>query len=112
MKTMKIDDCTDGMVLAKEVKSESGRILLPQGSALTQGTITSLINHGISRVIIEEEIDKNVLAFSEEEIAMTKEMYREVIAQRFMNPAADPMISAVFQAVLEHTAKRVLSGKP
>jgi len=111
MKTIKIDDCTDGAVLAKDVRSESGRILLPEGSVLTEGTIMSLKNHGISRVIIEEETDKNVLAFSDEEIASTKEMYREVIEQRFLNPAADPMIAALFQAVLEHTTRRVLSGK-
>jgi hypothetical protein len=112
MKTIKIDDCTDGMVLAKEVKSESGRILLPQGSALTSATITSLKNHGISNVIIEEEIDKNIFIFSEEELEKTKEMYREVIEQRFINPEDDPMVQALCKAVLEHTAQRVLSGKP
>lgn len=112
MKTIKIDDCADGMVLAKDVKSENGRILLPQGSALTPGTITSLKNHGISRVIIEEETDKIVLEFSEEEVEKAKEMYREVVEQRFVNPAADPMVQALFNAALEHTAKRVLSGKP
>jgi len=112
MKTIKIDECTDGMVLAKDVKSESGRVLLPRRSVLTPGTVLSLKNHGISKVIIEEELDKNVLTFSEEEIATTREMYREIIEQRFINPAADPMIAALFQAVLEHTARRDLLGKP
>jgi hypothetical protein len=112
MKMIKIDDCTDGMVLAKDVKNESGVVLLPQGSILSTGTLVSLKKHGISRLVIEEETDKSVPTFSREEIERAEEMYREVVEQRFVNPAADPMVQALFKVVLEHTAKRVLSGKP
>jgi hypothetical protein len=112
MKMIKIDDCADGMVLAKDVKNDSGGILLPRGSVLRTGTLASLKKHGVSRLVIEEETNKSMPAFSREEIEKAEEMYREVVEQRFVNPAADPMVQALFKAVLEHTAQRVLSGKP
>lgn len=112
MKMLKIDDAADGMVLAKDVKNDSGGTLLPQGSILRTAIIASLKNHGISRLVIEEEPDKGIPAFSQEEIEKAEEMCSEVVEQRFVNPAADPMVQALFKAVLEHTAQRVLSGKP
>jgi hypothetical protein len=111
VKTIKIEDYINGMILAKDITSKNGQVLLPKGAVLTTDNIKSLKKRDVTHIVVEDKADRNLPVFSEEEIEKTKEMYYDIVAQRFLDPASDNMIRALFQAVLEHTARRILSGK-
>jgi hypothetical protein len=111
VKTINIEDCTEGMTLAHDVRSDSGQVLIPKGVVLNSENLRSLRNRGIRKIVVEDDADKGPAEFSREEVEKAKEMYYDVVAERFLNPASDEMIKALFQAVLEQTARRVLSGK-
>ncbi|HMK49333.1 MAG TPA: hypothetical protein VK435_04725 [Thermodesulfovibrionales bacterium] len=111
MKTITIDDCVAGMTLAHDVRSDSGQVLIPKGVSLNSDNIRSLRNRGVRKVVIEDEADMGPSAFSQEEVEKAKEMYYDVVAERFLKPPSDEMAEALFQAALEQTARRVLSGK-
>jgi hypothetical protein len=111
MKTINIEECMDGMILAWDITGDSGQVLLPAGAVLNSDNVKSLKNRGVTKVVIKDEADNNIPEFSEEEIQSSKDMYYDVVAQRFLDPEADNMVRALFNAVLELTARRVLSGK-
>ncbi|NWF97854.1 MAG: hypothetical protein HXY52_02810 [Nitrospirae bacterium] len=108
MKTIKIQDAIKGMILAKDVKNNYGQVLLQKGTELSEENIKSLMNRNIAKVVVEEKND--LKEFTREDIEKTKEIYRAVVEQRFINPHSDSMTEALFNAVLELTAVRVLSG--
>ena len=111
MKVIEIDDATDGMVLAEDVRSNTGQVLTPKGLGLTTRIVSELKDHGIEKLTIEDERPENITEFGEADLEKTKKIYREVIEQRFIDPSADHMVQRLFQAVLEHFVKRVLPGE-
>lgn len=108
MKSIKIQDAEAGMIVGIDIRNNFGQILLQKGTILSDEIIKSLENRGISRIAIEEKTD--IIDFPQDEIEKTKELYRDIVEQRFLNHKADLMTEALFNAVLEHTALRVLSS--
>lgn len=108
MKSIKIQDASPGMIIGIDVRNNYGQILLQKGTELSEENIRRLVNRGISKIVIEEKTD--IIDFSREDIEKTKELYRDMVEQRFTNYKSDPMTEALFNAVLELTALRVLSS--
>ncbi len=60
MRLVSLDRCQVGIKLAKPIYNENGRVLLSQGTELTDGLIKKLKKYNISTIYIEDEASEGI----------------------------------------------------
>ncbi len=109
MKVMKLQAAAAGMVLAKDVITENGQMLLAKGATLSNAVINSLIHKGLTSIYVIESDAASQKEYSEEELAAVKEECRQTLLKRFYRPPATGMMQALFDAILEEMVVRKTS---
>lgn len=100
---MRIDELQSGMVLACDLKTSDGRMLLPKGLELSDRHIRMLVRAGIEDVEIQApkvELDADTVRALEEYV---RDFYL------YVNPDHTPMLE-LFRISLDRTAMAVASG--
>lgn len=111
MSRLQIDQLTSGMVLAEEVKTKAGRLLLTQGIELTENHLKIFYTWGIQEVAIatkgDEIGEKSTLSSAEitpEQMEMAMDEVRPIFSQVDLN---HPLFVELFQLAAQ---KKVLEG--
>jgi len=99
--TVAIKDAQPGMRLAMAVMDVSGRVLLPAGAVLTDGTLQSLQRRNVLQLVIEREVmlDPAVLAGRQAEI-------EEQLARLFRKAGEGDATRALHNAILAFQLER------
>jgi len=111
LSNVQIDQLTPGMVLAEDVKSKAGRLLMSQGMELTEKHLMIFRTWGIQEVAIASETDEtqavSTLSSSEitaEQLQKAMDEVRPIFSQVDLN-------HPVFEELLRLAAqKKVLSN--
>ncbi len=106
MKLLKINKITTGMVVGKDLISPTGQCLVSKGSVLTDSAIKSLRQHNVSELHIEESREKK--NYTDEEIKDAEKECIKKVEERFIEKPEDPMMKAIFKAVLKSEALEYL----
>ncbi|MEW6417017.1 MAG: hypothetical protein AB1480_02725 [Nitrospirota bacterium] len=107
MKHIPIEETVQGMILAGDILSTTGQLLVAKGTALNGSVIKSLIRHGINRIPVQSEEDK-MEPFSEDEILKAEEICRERVLGRFYEIPSDPMMKVLYETALRIEAMEYL----
>ena len=103
MRKIPVEDINSEMILARDVSSTSGNVLLGKGTALTASLGRRLKNWGIFFIYIEGEEEtpqqEHVVEISEDEVRMKLE-------QKFTGLLDDPIMKKLFTAVLNFRLNR------
>lgn len=89
MKTIDLDKVAGRIRLAEDVKNLHGEVLLYK-----------------ERILIDAERPGNEAEFDGGDSESAREICRELVQTRFLNPDADHMVHALFRSVLEHSVQR------
>lgn len=95
-----LDEAQAGMRLAEDLRDAAGQMLLPKGTELSEGTLTSLGRRGIEQVsvVVESPVDEAALA-------ARREASRQRL-QHLFRQAQDPTSQALLHVVLEYRMER------
>ena len=97
------------MVIGSDIYSPSSQILVSKGAVFNENLRKSLIRYGISRISIEEIIEKP--EFTQEELQKAEEECREKVVGRFFNSPTEPMMKIIMETALKIEAKEYLGCK-
>ena len=83
-KQIALSDAAAGMVLAEDLLTPRGKLIMPKGAVLTDNTITSLTRYDIDNLIVELSDDASIA-----EEAAERARQQERIARLFRNSDQD-----------------------
>jgi len=109
MRTLRLDEVTEGAVIAADIVSDSGRCLVKKGTAVTSALIKGLRKYGIENIPVMEE--EEAPAFTEEDISRAEGQCRDTVMRRFGGEPSDTMMHALFTAALRIEAEKSLTGR-
>lgn len=110
MPTMTIDALEPGMVLAEDLTTAEGRMLLPRGAMLTEAHIRTCRVWGISEAIVHGEDDEgdSLPTRLEDLDPEVRDACKIMAAQRFvLNDAAHPVIKEMAKLYVLHQARDI-----
>lgn len=97
LETVPVGELQPGMRLASPVADEAGRILLPEGTELSESTIAALGRREIEAVRVELEVEDDPAVV---------EQYRRLVAERldhlFRRAGEGAETRALYQAIVEY----------
>ncbi len=92
---LELEDVVAGMSLAETLFDAHGGVLLPQGTELTEGMLTSLRRRGVDQVqVLNEDI-------SEEELAAERERVELRLARLFRKSSGKGASDLLLQSVMQ-----------
>ncbi len=106
MKLLNINKITAGMVIGKDLISQSGQCLAPKGTILTDLMIKSLKRHNATEIHIEEVQEKK--DYTDEEIKNAEKACIKKVEERFRGKPEDPMMKIIFRGALKAEALEYL----
>lgn len=109
MKCIPIDEITEGMVVARNIVSSSGQILVSQGSLLTGEIIKALIKRGVDRIDVEGGEEEIQVSFTEQEIRDAEALCEEMVKKRFPQEISGRVMRKLYKSILHFEALDYLS---
>jgi hypothetical protein len=103
MRKISVQDIESDMVLARDVSSTSGNVLLGKGTALTPALGRRLKNWGIFFVYVEGEEEAQL---EEKVVEISPEEEKKHLELKFSDVLHDPIMGKLFTAVLEYKINR------
>jgi hypothetical protein len=97
-----------GMIMARDVVSSGGQIILARGSLLDEKVIETLARHHVLTIAVTGtgELPKRIL---EEDVARAEEECRETVRERFPEDLSGELMASLFRAVVRIEALERLS---
>jgi hypothetical protein len=99
MKKITVETIVDRMVLAKDICSPAGNVILSSGTELSVSLGRRLKNWGVISVFIESQEEtipeKSVIKISEDEIDT-------ILREKFSEYIENPLMKKIFYAVKKH----------
>ena len=105
MRKVAVEDIEAEMILARDVSSTSGNVLLGKGTTLSPALGRRLKNWGIFFVYVEGE---EISAVKEEVVEISAEDVKKSLEEKFEGVLDDPLMQKLFNAVFNFKLK----GKP
>ena len=103
MRKIPVEDIDADMVLARDVSSTSGNVLLGKGTTLSPALGRRLKNWGIFFVYIEGE---EVSSEAEDVVEISAEDVKKSLEDKFEGQLGDPLMQKIFNAVFEFKINR------
>jgi hypothetical protein len=103
MRKIAVEKIEDNMVLARDVSSTSGNVLLGKGTALTETMGRRLKNWSIFFVYIEGEEES---LEQQQTVEVSAEEVRDLLEKKFSGHLDDPIMQKLFNAVFEFSLNR------
>ena len=96
LQAIALEDAAPGMILADALQDETGQMLLPKGSELTESVLRSLGRRGIETlsILIPEAVDESALI-------ARREAARQRL-QHLFRQAVDPTSQGLLRVMLEY----------
>lgn len=110
MEKFPIDNVKKGMTVAVDIRDSSGRILLPEGTVLTEELIQTLKRRNIVDVIINTG-DVQSRTYNQQDIKRAELMVRDQVMSRFAEEPSNRIMMALFDAVLKQEAVKYLQNE-
>jgi hypothetical protein len=100
---MQLDQVTEGMLLARDVRDPNGAILMRAGAAMTERYIKALKAWGILEVAIQSADDPVAIPVTDP--AVIAEVRRLLDAQFNLSNREHPAVHALYEICLEHSLR-------
>jgi hypothetical protein len=110
MKYVVIEKIKEGMVLAKDLKSDKGKILLKKNVVLDDFYLDFICKQGIESVCIKEDKDSNIKEPSNMEKLVLKQDVKNEYKETFKFTTSDENMMIFFDAIIENEVRKRIYG--
>ena len=106
MKYLIIEDVKEGMILAKDLLTEKGKILLKKNVTLDNYYLDFISKQGIESICIKEEKDKTPREPSNMEKLILKQEIKNELKELFKFTILDKNMTIFFDAIIENEVRK------